>query len=750
MADHADDPRSPRVRPRRTRANSARWARAGGGARPAARGSPRGSRPRPAQAATRASPADEHTLDLELVAEDERSAGAPTAIRPASAPITRAGTAVAASSAASSGTPSACRFRTASIIVSDAAGEDAVARGGRRRRAPRPRRRRGGRSRRRAPAPATASVTSASRPRGRAPDDAHRVGGEVDAVEDDLDDHVRPRQAPRRRRPGRGGVNGRIALKRCVTVPTPRSNAAFASARARVGVAGRDGDSARDEQVDEVERPGQLGCQREQPDRPGGEEPLEQGRVRVAPCGGRMRPEPPGREERAFDVRAEDPRAAAALADLAERGDEPLLGGCDQRRQVRGDAGLEQRRARALVAGRRRCRGSRRRRSRSPGGRRSRARRSRGRSARESPYAATRPSTTSTSPGTSRPPTSAAPRRRAASARARRCPRAASRSQPSRLRPPSASASAASLARRPRPPARRPSAAGPASLSFSGATPTIRFPCVRPSADHRDRRDHVQDELLRRPAFSRVEPDDHLGADGDAHLAVGERGELGPLDADDAARQRAARARCLERADDPGRAAARTDSDDRVRLGDAGARPRAAPPAAIVLGFVARGDERGDRDGERRLALDGVERGQAAGRACADVDEAASGREARGDVVDERARSPAPLPRRRRAPLRPPRSSARPARASSGGRGRRPPRPAPRCRARRRRSSPRSVCRHRGGGQYHFRSCGDELSAYGNKSSPCGLDHRRRSSTMRAPMARPPPSSPKPGSACSA
>ena len=38
-----------------------------------------------------------------------------------------------------------------------------------------------------------------------------------------------------------------------------------------------------------------------------------------------MRPEPPGRDEWALDVRPEDARAASALVDLTERSDEPFL-----------------------------------------------------------------------------------------------------------------------------------------------------------------------------------------------------------------------------------------------------------------------------------------------------------------------------------------------------------------------------------------------------------------------------------------
>ena len=63
---------------------------------------------------------DEHPLDLDVVVEDDdvgRQADVEPARSPRS-PSTRAGTAVAASTASASGTPRACRFRTASIIVS--------------------------------------------------------------------------------------------------------------------------------------------------------------------------------------------------------------------------------------------------------------------------------------------------------------------------------------------------------------------------------------------------------------------------------------------------------------------------------------------------------------------------------------------------------------------------------------------------------------------------------------------------------
>jgi hypothetical protein len=63
-----------------------------------------------------------------------------------------------------------------------------------------------------------------------------------------------------------------------------------------------------------------------------------------------MRPEPSRREEGAFDVGAQDARAAAALDDLGQGGDQPVLRSGDQGGEVGRDARLEQRLARSRVA----------------------------------------------------------------------------------------------------------------------------------------------------------------------------------------------------------------------------------------------------------------------------------------------------------------------------------------------------------------------------------------------------------------
>src|SRR5439155_12668339 len=63
-----------------------------------------------------------------------------------------------------------------------------------------------------------------------------------------------------------------------------------------------------------------------------------------------MRAEPPGGEEGAFEVDAEDRRSVLELGHLAERRQKLLLGRRDERREVGGDAGLKQRVAGTPVA----------------------------------------------------------------------------------------------------------------------------------------------------------------------------------------------------------------------------------------------------------------------------------------------------------------------------------------------------------------------------------------------------------------
>ena len=61
------------------------------------------------------------------------------------------------------------------------------------------------------------------------------------------------------------------------------------------------------------------------------------------------------------------------------------------------------------------------------------------------------------------------------------------------------------------------------SLSFVATTSTIRLPNVLPEPDHRDRRDHVEDELLRGARLEPRRAGDHLRADEDDDLVVRER-----------------------------------------------------------------------------------------------------------------------------------------------------------------------------------------------------------------------------------
>src|SRR5205823_4439463 len=83
--------------------------------------------------------------------------------------------------------------------------------------------------------------------------------------------------------------------------------------------------------------------ERDEADRPGREQPLEERRVRVAPRLGRVRAEAIRREERALEVDAEDPRALGDHRHGPKGRDEILLGRADEGRQVRRHAGLEDR-----------------------------------------------------------------------------------------------------------------------------------------------------------------------------------------------------------------------------------------------------------------------------------------------------------------------------------------------------------------------------------------------------------------------
>ena len=140
----------------------------------------------------------------------------------------------------------------------------------------------------------------------------------MDAVEDDLDEHVGIDE----RRACEAGLAGLEGTHRVEEVrdrppsalePAPR----LVGRRARVAVG--DGDAAAPQQVDELERAGELRRERDVGDAAGGEQSFQEHRVWVAPRLGRMRPEAVGGDERPFEVRAEDPRRPLLARQLAER-----------------------------------------------------------------------------------------------------------------------------------------------------------------------------------------------------------------------------------------------------------------------------------------------------------------------------------------------------------------------------------------------------------------------------------------------
>ena len=197
-------------------------------------------------------------------------------------------------------------------------------------------------------------------PRGDAPEQSHRVGIEMHAVDDHLQHDVRAHEcgtddagiAVRERAHGiehvgdgaNAPVEGRVRL-----------------GRRRVAVAERDRDATRMEEVDEGERSGKLRCEGDEPDLARLEQALEQRSIRIAPARRRMCPEALRRDERPFEMHPEDAGAAYPGGHGAERADGLGLGGRDERRQIGGHAGLEQRVAGALVrgavgAGENRCR----------------------------------------------------------------------------------------------------------------------------------------------------------------------------------------------------------------------------------------------------------------------------------------------------------------------------------------------------------------------------------------------------------
>ncbi len=126
--------------------------------------------------------------------------------------------------------------------------------------------------------------------RRRRPREEHRLRRQMHAVDDHLQDHPGADQ----RRADDAGVT---VAERSHRVEQVRDGARSAIEgrrrlhRSRVTVAARDRDAASDELVDELQRAGQLGRERDEPHRARVEEAVEQRRVRIPAGGGRMGPE---------------------------------------------------------------------------------------------------------------------------------------------------------------------------------------------------------------------------------------------------------------------------------------------------------------------------------------------------------------------------------------------------------------------------------------------------------------------------
>ena len=159
-------------------------------------------------------------------------------------------------------------------------------------------------------------------------------------VEDDLDDDIGPCQ--------RGSDDAGVAVverahrvEQVRDAPHAEIEGLVRLLGARVRVAGRDRDLASEQAFDHRARAGKLRRQRHQSDGTRVEEALEQLEIRVPPRRSGMDPEAQGRQERPFEVRAQDAGSVRLGRDLAEGGEELLFGGGDERRQEGGDAGLE-------------------------------------------------------------------------------------------------------------------------------------------------------------------------------------------------------------------------------------------------------------------------------------------------------------------------------------------------------------------------------------------------------------------------
>jgi hypothetical protein len=175
---------------------------------------------------------------------------------------------------------------------------------------------------------------------GRAPNDASRFLGDVVTVEDHLDDHV----VACKRGPG----NTRVAVPERphrVEEVRHRCRAAVEGEGGllcrRVRVAAGGDDSARVQQVDQLERAVQLGRKRHLRDRACSEQALQECGVRVAAGVDRVGAEAERREERPLEMGADHARPDRVARDLGQRCHEVLLGRRDHRRLKGRDAVLE-------------------------------------------------------------------------------------------------------------------------------------------------------------------------------------------------------------------------------------------------------------------------------------------------------------------------------------------------------------------------------------------------------------------------
>src|ERR671923_285526 len=144
------------------------------------------------------------------------------------------------------------------------------------------------------------------------PDEPGRLRREVVSVEDDLDDHVGPREC--------GARDTRIAVaERAHRIEEVR-HGSHAGVEGGGGLRGpgvavseRHGDAAPEQEVDEGVGSRELRRERDHADPARVKESLEQRRIRISARQGRMRAEALRGEERAFEMDAEDARAAASL-----------------------------------------------------------------------------------------------------------------------------------------------------------------------------------------------------------------------------------------------------------------------------------------------------------------------------------------------------------------------------------------------------------------------------------------------------